>query len=33
MVAEKIERNPPPKELANIAHASLEDLEAEIIGA
>ena len=33
MTAEKIERDDPPQELADIAYASLEDLEVEIIGA
>lgn len=32
MTAEKIKRDNPPQELADIAHASLEDLEGEIIG-
>ena len=33
MATEKIERDNPPQQLADIAHASLEDLEGEIIGA
>jgi len=32
MHTEKIERDNPPQQLADIAHASLEDLEGEIIG-
>ena len=32
MTAEKIERDDPSKELADIAYTSLEDLEREIIG-
>ena len=33
MMAEKIKREPPAQELADIAHASLEDLEGEKVGA